>query len=135
MATEVLNAQKAGQIISHQPLTRFACRQAVIIHYSLLANAIYTRQISGATAIKSMCHVDTHEATPSARGCSLRDMRDNQLTSIRIESCFLLFWRCISCSFRNKSISRCANYQVLVPRFVAQKLTTPYLSRAKHLTS
>ena len=40
-------------IVSHQPLTRFACWRAVIIHYSLVANAIYTQQIYGAMAIKS----------------------------------------------------------------------------------
>ena len=40
-------------IVSHQPLTRFACGRTVIIHYSLLANAITTWQIHSTTAIKS----------------------------------------------------------------------------------
>ena len=38
----------------HQPLTRFACSRAVFIHYLLLANAIYARQIYRATAIKNV---------------------------------------------------------------------------------
>ena len=46
-------ARQTRFIVSHQPLSQFACGQAVIIHYSLLAYAIYTRQIHGATAIKS----------------------------------------------------------------------------------
>ena len=45
-------ARQTRFIISHQPLTRFACGRAVIIHYSLLANAICTQRIYGVTAIK-----------------------------------------------------------------------------------
>ena len=45
-------ARQTGFIVSHQPPTRFTCGRAVIIHYSLPANAIYTRQIYSATAIK-----------------------------------------------------------------------------------
>ena len=41
------------RLVSHQPLTRFACRWGVIIHSSLLANTIYARQICRAMAIKS----------------------------------------------------------------------------------
>ena len=37
--------------ISH--LLKFACGRTVIIHYSLLANAIYTQQMCSTTAIKS----------------------------------------------------------------------------------
>jgi len=29
-----------GRVVSHQPLTHFACRQVIIIHYLILANAI-----------------------------------------------------------------------------------------------
>ena len=42
MAILVGSTCKARQtrfIVSHQPLTQFACRQAVIIHYLLLPNA------------------------------------------------------------------------------------------------
>ena len=45
-------ARQTRFIVSHQPLTRFACGRAVIIHYSLLANAICTQRIYGVTAIK-----------------------------------------------------------------------------------
>ena len=37
------------------PFTQFAHVQAVIIHYSLLTNAVYTQQIYGTMAIKSGC--------------------------------------------------------------------------------
>jgi len=41
----VVVSSKARQtrfIVSHQPLSWFACGRAVIIHYSLLVNTIYT---------------------------------------------------------------------------------------------
>ena len=48
-------ASQTRFIVAYQPLPQFECGQAVIIHYSLLAYAIYTRQIYSATAIKSGC--------------------------------------------------------------------------------
>ena len=54
----VVVSSKARQtrfIVSHQPLSWFACGRAVIIHYSLLANTIYTWQTCDATTIKSGC--------------------------------------------------------------------------------
>ena len=50
-------ARQTRFIVSHQPLSRFACGRMVIIHYSLLANAVYTRQIYCAMTIKSGCVV------------------------------------------------------------------------------
>ena len=44
--------RQARSIVSHQPRTRFACRWAVVIHYLLVANAVYARQIYSATPIK-----------------------------------------------------------------------------------
>ena len=49
---EKYQARQTRFIVSHQQLTQFACGQAVTINYSLLANAVYTRQIYGTTAIK-----------------------------------------------------------------------------------
>ena len=46
-------ARQTRVIVSHQPHSQFACGGTVIIHYSLLANAVYTRQIYGAMTIKS----------------------------------------------------------------------------------
>ena len=49
---DYVKARQTRFLVSHQPLTRFASGRAVIIHYSLLANAICTQQIYGVTAIK-----------------------------------------------------------------------------------
>ena len=53
--TVVSKARQTRFIVSHQPISQFGCEQVVIIHYSLLANAICTRQVYGAMAIKSGC--------------------------------------------------------------------------------
>ena len=45
-------ARQTRYIVSHQP---FTCMRAVIIHYLLLTNAIYSKQIYGAMPIKSGC--------------------------------------------------------------------------------
>ena len=45
-------ARQTSFIVLHQPLTRFVCERAVIIPFSLLANAIYIRQIYGALTLK-----------------------------------------------------------------------------------
>ena len=47
--------RQTGFIVSHQPLTQFACGRVLIIYYSLLAYCIYIWQIYDTTAIKSGC--------------------------------------------------------------------------------
>ena len=64
-------ARQTRLIVSHQPLTRFACGRVVIIHYSLLAKSIYAREIYGATAIKSG-HVIAWKAIMTVEAAGLR---------------------------------------------------------------
>ena len=58
-------------MISHQPLSRFACGRAVIIHSLLLANAICTRQIYSTTTIKSG-HVTVWKVIMTVEAAGLR---------------------------------------------------------------
>ena len=50
-------ARQTRFIVLHQSLTRFACGWVVIIHDSLLAYAIYTRQIHGTSQCVIACKV------------------------------------------------------------------------------
>ena len=65
-------ARQSRLIVPHQPLTRFACRQAVIFYYYLLL--VHTQQIYSTTAIKSGC-VMAWGATMTIEAASLFQMQ------------------------------------------------------------
>ena len=64
-------ARQTRFIVSHQPPSRFTCKRAVTIHYLLLANAIYVRQIYGSTTIKNG-HVNAWKAIMTVEVAGLR---------------------------------------------------------------